>query len=188
MLSAEPTDEQAEVLYARCADLTLGVRTGVPYAAFDRVAPSLAEAVETALRDVEDTVPEVHAVRVEPAELVNAADIARRTGRTRASVSQLIEGERGPGGFPPPRAWMGQRPLWSWLDVAGWFATHYGVGAADVRSAAFLSALNGALNIRQLVPRLTGEAERRVLGRLIAQDAGLLKVQQPRSPAHSAAR
>ena len=150
----------------------------MPYAAFDRHAPSLAEAVDAALRDIEETVPAVRAVRVEPDELVNAADIARRTGRTRASVSQLIEGERGPGNFPPPRAWMGQRPLWNWLDVAGWFASHYGSGSADVRSAAFLSALNGALNIRQLAPRLTGAAERRALSRLIVQDADLLKVKR----------
>jgi len=174
ILSAEPTDEQADRLYARCADATLGMRSGVPYAAFDRDARSLPNAVESALRDVEESFPGIHVVRIEPDALVNASEIARRTGRTRASVSQLIEGLRGPGGFPPPRSRIGQRPLWEWLDVARWFATNHGTGTADVSESAFLGALNGALGIRHLAPHLTGDAERRTVARLITQNAQLL--------------
>ncbi|HEU5315664.1 MAG TPA: hypothetical protein VFX49_06105, partial [Chloroflexota bacterium] len=113
-------------------------------------------------------------VRVEPDELVNAADIARRTSRSRASVSHLVEGRRGPGNFPSPRASVGQRPVWDWLDVANWFASNYRTATEDVRSAAFLSAMNGALCIRRVAPHLKGDEERRALAKLIEEDAALL--------------
>ena len=174
ILSAEPSDEQAERLYARCADATLGLRSGLPYAAFDRAMPSLPTAIETALRDVETTLPGIHVLRVEPDELVNAADIARRTGRSRASISQLIEGQRGPGSFPPPRTSIGGRPVWDWLDVARWFATLSGSQSAQASAATFLGALNNALAIRHLAPFVTDRAERRTLARLVSQDAELL--------------
>jgi len=43
-------------------------------------------------------------VRVEPDDLVSAAEIARRVGRSRESIRQLGGGLRGPGGFPAPLA------------------------------------------------------------------------------------
>ena len=202
LLSTEPSDAQAECLYARCSDTTLGVRSGVPYVAFDRLAMSLADAVDTALHDIEATLGDVRVVRIEPEELVNAADIARRTGRTRASIAQLVDGARGPGHFPAPRAWVGGRPLWDWLDAATWFAAHYGLATEEVRGAAFLSALNGALSVRRLAPQLTAEAERHALARVIRQDIDLLQdvdllhvplsqdaaARRPRGHSHNVAR
>ena len=71
------------------------------FAAFDREAPSLLDAVLTAISDVE-SVDCLEVLHVDPDELVWASEIAERTGRTRQSIDQLIKGQRGPGGFPAP--------------------------------------------------------------------------------------
>ncbi len=57
-------------------------------------------AVLSAVEQVERA--EVTVLAVHDDEVI-VSDIAERTGRTRQSVDQLIRGERGPGGFPPPR-------------------------------------------------------------------------------------
>lgn len=175
ILSAEPDDDQAERLYERCPDATLGVRAGVPYAAFDREAPSVPDAIRSAMQDLRVAAPSIHVLRVEPEELVSAAEIARRTSRTRASISQLIEGERGPGSFPPPHSWIGGRPLWQWVDVAAWFAKQQRAPSAEVQNAAFVSALNYALGIRALAPKLTDDVARRTIASIALEDVRLLE-------------
>lgn len=175
ILSAELDDVQAEHLYERCADVTLGVRAGTPYAAFDREAASTPEAISSAMQDIRAAAPTVQVLRVEPEELVSAAEIARRTGRSRASVSQLIEGERGPGSFPAPHSWIGGRPLWQWVDVAAWLARGQRMPSAEVQNAAFVSALNGALGIRALAPKLTDDVARRTIASIVLEDVRLLE-------------
>ncbi|MFQ5845167.1 MAG: GTPase RsgA, partial [Planctomycetota bacterium] len=60
--------------------------------------------------------------RVEPDDLVTASEIARRARRSRQSIQQLVEGTRGPGGFPPPVSSLTKRsPIWRWAEVAQWF-------------------------------------------------------------------
>jgi len=76
---------------------------------FDREARSLSEAVLSALNDVASARLEV--LRVEPDELVSAGDVADRTGRSRQSISSLISGARGPGGWPRPVAGNVRSPL-----------------------------------------------------------------------------
>ncbi len=175
ILSAELDDEQAERLYERCEDVTLGVRAGTPYAAFDREAPSIPVAIASAMRDLRAAAPSVQVLRVEPEELVSAAEIARRTGRTRASISQLIEGARGPGSFPAPHSWIGGRPLWQWIDVAAWFAQGQRAPTAEVQNAAFVSALNNALGIRALAPKLTNDIARKTITSVVLEDVRLLE-------------
>lgn len=50
--------------------------------------------------------------------LVSAPGIARRMNRTRQSVHMLINGTRGPGGFPAPVE--PDLAVWRWSDVAQW--------------------------------------------------------------------
>ena len=83
-------------------DALLGVRDGVPFLDLDRDAPSLLDAVVAAIREVEGAGLGLSVLRVEPDELVNTADIAKRIGRTRERVRLLVAGQRGPGGFPAP--------------------------------------------------------------------------------------
>lgn len=81
-------------------DATFAEVDGVGYADFTRRAASAPAAILLAIHQLESAVPSVRVVRVEPDDLVNASDVARRLERSRESVRLLIAGERGPGGFP----------------------------------------------------------------------------------------
>jgi hypothetical protein len=86
-------------------------------------------------------------VRVEPDDLVTAAEIAARLDRSRESVRLLIAGERGPGGFPAPISHTRTKHrLWRWSDVAAW------LDQPDdehlVQSARLVAATNAALELR----------------------------------------
>lgn len=131
-------------------------RDGVPVVEAERSAATLADAVLDAIRELEAASPGWRVARVEPDELVSATAIARRLGRTRQSVAQLIAGQRGPGDFPPPAVWVqGAARLWRWSDVAEWYSlaverpTH-----VDQLAAEFLAMLNGELQARRHRERL----------------------------------
>ena len=122
----------------------------------ERSAPTLADAVLEATRELEAASPGWRVVRVEPDELVSATAIARRLGRTRQSVAQLIAGQRGPGDFPQPAVWVeGAARLWRWSDVAQWFSVAVDPPAqVDRLAAEFLAMLNGELQARRHRERL----------------------------------
>jgi hypothetical protein len=153
---------------AGCDDALFGLRDQVQYAGFDRRAPSLAQAVLSAVRQIE-SVPEMRVLRVEPDNLVSASAIARRTKRTRESVRLLIEGKRGPGRFPAPLSWVdAEKRLWQWSDVARWFADELGDDTWATADAETIAAINAALETRH---RLEGLDKR--LRDELAQLAGL---------------
>jgi hypothetical protein len=135
-------------------------REGVPVAEFVRSAATLADAVLDAIREVEGAGVGWRVVRVEPDELVSASAIARRLGRTRQSVAQLVAGRRGPGGFPPPAVWVeGAARLWRWSDVAEWFSVAVErASGVDRLAAEFLAMLNGELQARRHRERLAALA------------------------------
>jgi predicted DNA-binding transcriptional regulator AlpA len=114
---------------------------------FDRESDSFESAVLSAIGEVEAAGFEV--LRVEPDELVAAADIAERTGRSRQSISSLINGSRGPGGWPRPVAGNVRSPLWRWADVAAWFEAFDGTQHVDAEQAAFSAAVNEVLAARR---------------------------------------
>lgn len=64
-------------------------------------------------------------VGIETPALVTSAEIAERVGRTRASISQLVAGIRGRGGFPDPINPGARHQLWVWPEVAEWFGVPY---------------------------------------------------------------
>jgi hypothetical protein len=132
---------------AGCGDAALGQRAGVVYLEFDREARFFVDAVLSAIRDVHSA-PEIHVSHVEPDELVTASEIADRTGRTRESVRLLVEGARGPGGFPPPVSGTRKRRarLWRWSQVAEWLETH-GLTSGRRDEARVIVAVNGALDL-----------------------------------------
>lgn len=118
---------------------------------FDWEASSLADAVLSAIDNVE-TVAGLTVLRVEPDELVWASEIAERTSRSRQSVDQLIKGQRGAGGFPPPLTGSTRNPLWRWTEVEGWFATHEGRDP-DLDRSTVIGAVNGTLEARRNLQR-----------------------------------
>jgi len=127
---------------AGCDDASLFERGTTPVLQFDREADSLEAALSSALRDVERAQVGATVLRVEPDDLVNAADIARRAGKSREMVRRWIEGERVAGEFPPPVALLDKRSLWSWFEVSHWLFGRKVVNSDVVAQARLLAALN----------------------------------------------
>lgn len=108
---------------AGCDDALISVVKGSVVLDFTRDAKNFAHAVSSAIQNVRSTGARI--VRIEPDSYATMSDIAERAGVTRQSISQLIQGERGPGGFPPPIARVSsESPLWDWLTVARWLCRH----------------------------------------------------------------
>lgn len=154
---------------AGCDDATFGDVDGVPFADFSRRSGSAAEAIESAIRAVESAIPGLTVVRVEPDDLVTAAEIAARLGRTRESVRLLIAGRRGPGGFPAPATHLRSRGrLWRWSGVSRWVTTSLGEASPGGESPAFVGALNSALALARLDCEVTDPDERQLVSRALA--------------------
>lgn len=161
---------------AGCDDATFGEVDGCQYADFTRKARSLAEAVGSAKRAIESAIPEIRVIRVEPDDLVTAAEIAERTGRSRESVRLLVAGERGPGAFPVPVSHLKSRGrMWRWTDVARWFSDSLGEEFPAGKEANFLAAMNGALEVRRMASRLERSKEREEVARVVGEDAALYR-------------
>ncbi len=160
-----------------CNDALFGRRGTIFYADFDREAEGFGEAVLSAIRDIERSVPGLKVTRVEPEELVSASQIARRTKRSRESVRLLIEGRRGPGNFPAPALWVSAaRKLWRWTDVADWFATCLGQPVPDLEKAVFVASINGTLAVRQHSALLPAGRSKDELARLLREEPALQRV------------
>lgn len=133
-LNRVPTDDEIEVLYEATGgdgDVEWNPDTDYGAVAFNREADTLTDAIVSAVHDVEQ-VPGLHVVGAGQDDLVTMLDIARRTGRTRASVRMLVNGQRGPGGFPNPAlVTTGGEKVWTWPEVAVWLSDRLGL-AVDV--------------------------------------------------------
>jgi len=141
------TGARLDALYeAGCDDATFSSKGELTFGAFDREAPTLLDALVSAIGAVE-SVEGLEVLHIEPDELVWASEIAERTGRTRQSVDMLIKGLRGPGVFPAPASHATRNSLWRWSEVEEWFARYEGRLSDKERSAA-ISAINGALEAR----------------------------------------
>ncbi len=119
-----PSDADLDRLYeAGLDDATpeYGPSTS-PLVHVHRDAGSLAEAITGAVRQVECAGFVVVGVQTE--DLVTLKTIAVRVGRTYEGVRRLTAGTRGSGGFPSPLSADGYS-LYSWIEVADWFARHY---------------------------------------------------------------
>ena len=143
-------DETIDRLFeAGWDDATFGEDNGVITALFAREAAQLTDAIMSAIAAVEAVLGRGSVLRVEPDELVWAAEIAQRLGRTRQGVRLLIEGQRGPGRFPRPAAAATRNPLWRWSEVAEWFERYEGRPYANPERSAVIGAINGALEARR---------------------------------------
>lgn len=151
----------------RVGDITFGAQGHVVRAAVERRASGLAEAIRSAIADVE-SIPGASVIRVEPDEHVSQAEMAARLGRSRQSVSQWVSGRRGPGGFPAPAFESGRVALWRWSEVTGWLsATGLLPTGIEDHAPAVINAVNALLEARRAVGAL-GEEERTSLSALVA--------------------
>ena len=127
------------------------------------VAPGAAAAISWLEERVTRAVPTAVPLRVDQ-DLVSASGIARRAGRSRQSVRLLVDGKRGPGGFPAPLGVVGEGTrVWPWSVVLEWFGQALGVDLGErgvlPEAAALLDAgfarrrspeLGSALGLRRL--------------------------------------
>ncbi|HEV7943873.1 MAG TPA: hypothetical protein VGP17_13875 [Solirubrobacteraceae bacterium] len=158
-------DELSVCLYEAVDDVSLmgPDEDGSFLSEFDRCAPTLPAAVACALRDLLRAVPRAIVLRVEADDLATLADIARRCGRTAESVRLLVNGRRGPGGFPPAAGRLDARTrVWRLTDVAAWFDQTLREPIPDTSETAFIQAFNDALEIRRLASSLGGPQRRAV--------------------------
>lgn len=86
---------------------------------FDRTAASAREAVESALRDVREAVPQARLIEAEP-DLVGVSDIADLFAFSRQNMRKLVQIH--PESFPLPLH-EGRSALWHLADVLDWFET-----------------------------------------------------------------
>jgi hypothetical protein len=147
VLDRRPTETELDALFeAGCDDALFGVEKGLPVGEFDREASNLAEAIASAVRDVESTGLTV--LRILDEDLLTLADIADRIGQSRESVRRYATGERGPGGFPPPvNPARDGTVFYRWTEVAPWLRSRLGLDIPEVDPA--LVFANLVLQARQ---------------------------------------
>jgi predicted DNA-binding transcriptional regulator AlpA len=147
----------------RIADMTFAERDGSVLVAVEGAAGSLADAIRSAVADVE-TIPGVRVERILPDGAVSQAEVAQRIGRSRQSVSQLIQGQRGPGSFPPPAFGHGRTAVWRWSEVSAWLADAGIAATGDVERQSVIDAANAMLSARRAVSNLRGDDQAQIRG------------------------
>jgi hypothetical protein len=132
VLDRQPTDEELDALFeSGCDDAAFTVERGVPIATFDREAPTLADAVVSAILAMEAV--GLLPLRILDEDLLTLADIADRIGQSRESVRRYVTGERGPGAFPPPlNPGRDGALFYRWSEVAPWIRGQLGLDVPDV--------------------------------------------------------
>lgn len=161
-------EEQVERAYeGGLHDFTFVERAGHAYVGVDREAEGFADAVVSAIDDVESVLG-IRVAEVEPEEYVTVSEIAARVVRTRQNIGQLASGERGRGDFPAPVQTTGERRLWRWSDVADWFARYEGAHEDGPRFPEVLTYVNGLLAERRgrILLQAASSDERHSLERL----------------------
>lgn len=151
-LIATGVDDLSEDLLARiyecgCDDATVSMRHGLVYLEFSRRAPSIEQAILSAIRDVQRADAALRVLRVDECNLVTQAEIARRIGQSRQSVNQYISGARGPGDFPSPACDIDEdNPLYAWCEVSQWFVDNQLLQPEASWNAQVIHAINTSLD------------------------------------------
>lgn len=147
-----------------CDDATLSFQYGRLYIEFSRTARSLKDAILSAIHDVRNADVGAEVLRVDDCDLVTPAEIARRIKRSRQLVFQYVNGQRGPGGFPPPECHLAEgAPLWAWCAVSRWLADHDIIRPEEGWNAEVVAAINNWLESarhRERNPQLVKEISR----------------------------
>jgi hypothetical protein len=150
-----------ELLEAGCDDGTIAMRSGRPFITFSRRAPSIKDAILSAIENVRTANVGADVLRVDYCNLVTQSDVARKIGRSRQLVHQYMTGSRGPGGFPAPVCGIvDDVPLWYWCEVAHWLWQNNMVRQEVLRDAEEVELINNVLELmrqKAMNPDLTAE-------------------------------
>jgi hypothetical protein len=173
-LNREVSDDELGALYEAGLD-DAGIEAGPlgTLADFSRESPSLAEAIASAVWDIEK-VPGLRATGVQCDTMVTATDVANRTGVSREAVRLWATGQRGRGGFPKPvLITTGGEKVWDWSQVERWLPgqEERSQESAAVNAARHvLATADRVLAARDALRTEPDDAARKELGRLL-QDA-----------------
>lgn len=135
-------------------DECIRIRGGTPYLIIRRKDVSMKDAVLQAIEEICRICVgfrEFPVTCIEPGDVVNQAEIARRLKRSNESIRLYSINERGGGDFPEPLSGRSNRPLvWSWAEVI-WWATHriYINHPRIVDNSMDIKAINTALYMRR---------------------------------------
>lgn len=141
-----------------CDDATISFQKGHIILDFARDAASIDEAICSAVECVEQA--GAHVDRVEPDPLVSLADIAARTGLTRAAISHYAKGQRS-ADFPSPVARVtSDTSLYDWSQVATWLYQHEKLSRDQAIEAAAVKAVNEAICAHE--PKLRDTLQKRL--------------------------
>ncbi|HSK39662.1 MAG TPA: hypothetical protein VK943_07825 [Arenibaculum sp.] len=142
-LDPQAADFESRFHDAGCDDATISFQKGHIIVDFAREAETMDVAVASAIEAVEAVGAKVD--RVEPDPLVSLADIASRTGMSRAAMTQYAKGQRSKG-FPAPVARVtSESPLWDWASVAVWLLHHGKVTREVAVEARIVRMANGII-------------------------------------------
>ena len=87
-------------------------------------------------------------VRFEPDYLVNATDIADRSGLSKQSISNYERGLRG-SDYPKPYARItSPSPLWDWVDVSRWLCINDRIDEREFRHAQISRIVNIGVQLK----------------------------------------
>jgi len=149
-LDPEAEDFADRFFNAGSDDATLSFQKGHIILDFGRKAESIDAAIVSAVKCV--TAAGARVDRIEPDSLVSLADIAARSGMTRAAMTQYSKGQRGKN-FPAPVARVtSDSPLWDWASVARWLFQNGKISRDAAIEAEVVRAANAAIASRE--PRL----------------------------------
>jgi hypothetical protein len=157
-LDPEADDFADRFFDAGCDDATISFQKGHIIADFAREATSIEIALCSAIDNVEKA--GAHIDRIEPDPLVSLADIALRTGLSRAAITQYSKGQRS-ADFPAPVARVtSETSLYDWSQVAAWLYQHDKLSRDQAIEAIAVKAANEALGANR--PKLRDTLRKRL--------------------------
>ena len=159
-LDPQAEDFESRFYEAGCDDATIAFQKGHIIVDFAREAESLDAAISTAIEAVNKAGAKVD--RVEPDPLVSLADMAARTGMTRAAMTNYSKGARAKD-FPAPVVKVtSESPLWDWATVARWMYQNKKLDRDAAIAAEIVKEANEAVRKGQvhIGPQLKQRAEK----------------------------
>lgn len=149
-VDANTADLEDSLYEAGCNDALIYSRNGSVYLDFDRLASSFEAAITSAINHCEAATLHAIVTRVAPDNLVTEAEIAKRLGKGRQTISLWIKGERKKNNpFPKPTTKLTDRsPLWNWCEIVDWLYQDLKVEKEQVDQAHLIEDINAMLTIR----------------------------------------
>ena len=141
VLDASPADEELEdrLFKAGCDDATPILQRGSLFLSFNREAPSYKDAVLSAYENITASGTGIRCFV--PDFLVTPAEIAARSGLTKAAISKYAAPGHD-GNFPSPARVLERRNLYDWVEVSCWLVKREQLDLQHYQQAIVSRAVN----------------------------------------------